>query len=197
MQRARVRMFAVVLTACCALVFMHASAAQEVGSSASINMKGRGTDKDAAAGKGNPFFDKKFLKKAIESNQDDVAIASLALEKSTNGEVKEFATQETEDHGKMLDGLKQEAQELSVSVADGPTKGASKSMEKLKELRGEAFDAAYLQETVKSHKDEDKSYRGEASTTADPILKFRVIEDDQILAKHLQQADTLAAKAKK
>lgn len=196
MQRVGVRMFAAVLMACCALVFAHMSAAQ-VESNIGINQKGLGTDKDAAAGKGNPFFDKKFLKKAIESSQDDIAMAKLALEKSTNSEVKEFATREADDHDKILNGLKHEAQEVSLSVPDGPTKNASKSMDKMKGLQGEAFDAAYLQEAVKSHKDEDKSYRSEASTTADPILRNEVIEDEQILAKHLQQADALAAKSRK
>jgi putative membrane protein len=196
MQKVRVRMFAVLLTACCTLVFTLTAAAQ-VESNTSINMKGLGTGQDAAAGKGNPFFDKKFLKKAIEASQDDVAMARLALEKSTTSEVKGCATQEAEDHGKILNGLQHEAQEVSLSVPDGPTKGASKTMEKMKELQGDAFDAAYLHEIVKSHKDEDKSYRSEASTTADPILKNQVTEDDQILAKHLQQADALAAKGEK
>jgi putative membrane protein len=124
-------------------------------------------------------------------------MAKLALERSTNSEVKGFAAQEAEDHGKILNGLKHEAEEVSLTVRDGPTKGASKSLEKMKDLQGEAFDGAYIQETVKGHKDEDKSYRSEASTTADPILKNQVIEDDQILAKHLQQAEQLAAEVKK
>lgn len=196
MKRVLLRMFAVALTACCTLVLARTSAAQ-VESNTSINMKGLGTGNDAAAGKGNPFFDKKFLKKAIESGQDDVAMAKLALERSTNSEVKGFAAQEAEDHGKILNGLKHEAEEVSLTMPDGPTKGASKSLEKMKDLQGEAFDGAYIQETVKSHKDEDKSYRSEASTTADPILKNQVIEDDQILAKHLQQAEQLAAEVKK
>jgi len=47
---------------------------------------------------------------------------------------------------------------------------------------------------VKSHKDEDKSYRDEARTTTSPQLKDLVTQEDQIIGNHLQQAQ---AKGKK
>jgi putative membrane protein len=122
----------------------------------------------------------------------------LALEKSTDSQVRHYAIQETEDHGKILDELKQAAQQLTMSVPDGPSKSALKELDKLKMLSGDAFDQALLKETVKSHKDEDKSYRDEARTTTSPQLKNLVTQENQIIGNHLQQAQQLAqAKGKK
>jgi putative membrane protein len=87
---------------------------------------------------------------------------------------------------------------LTMSVPDGPSKSALKEMEKLKALSGDAFDQAFLKETVKNHKDEDKSNRDEARTTTSPQLKDLVTQENTIIGNHLQQAQQLAqAKGKK
>jgi putative membrane protein len=102
-----------------------------------------------------------------------------------------------DDHGKILDDLKQVAQELNMSVPDSPSKSVLKNIDKMKALSGDAFDEAFLKEMVKSHKDEDKSYRDEGRITTSQ-LKDLVTREDQILEKHLQQAQALAqAKGKK
>jgi putative membrane protein len=166
--------------------------------STSVEMQPGGDRNWAGTKPGGPVFDKKFVKKAIESNLGDVEMGRLALEKSTDSQVRHYAIQETEDHGKILDELKQAAQQLTMSVPDGPSKSAQKEIDKLKMLAGDAFDQAFLKETVKSHKDEDKSYRDEARTTTSPQLKNLVTQENQIIGNHLQQAQQLAqAKGKK
>jgi putative membrane protein len=173
------------------------SAAGQLDASTSVQMQ-PGGDQGANAAKSGPVFDKKFVKKAIEASLDDVEMGRLALQKSTDSEVRHYAIQETDDHGKILDDLKQAAQQLSMSVPDGPSKSALKEMDKLKALSGDAFDQSFLKETVKSHKDEDKSYKDEARTTTSPQLKDLVTQENQIIGKHLQQAQQLAqAKGKK
>jgi putative membrane protein len=149
-------------------------------------------NQNANDAKGAPVADKKFIQKAIEFSQDDIAMGRFALQKSTDSQVRSLAMQETDDHGRILEDLKQAAQQLHVNVPDAPSKGALKSMDKMKALSGGAFDSAFLQEIVKGHKDEDKSYRDEARTTTSPQLKALVTEEDQTLEKHMQQAEQLA-----
>lgn len=194
MKAIRVRLLAVGL--CCAWGLTASSVGQMAGNTPAGMQPGG--DQGTTNSKSGPASDRKFVEKAIEASLDDVEMGRLALEKSTDAEVRHYAIQETDDHAKILDDLKQVAQQLTMSVPDGPSKGALKEMDKLKSLSGDAFDQAFLKGTVKSHKDEDKSYRDEARTTTSPQLKELVTQEDQIIGNHLQQAQQLAqAKGKK
>ena len=196
MKASRVRMLAMAVGLGC-VPGLSLSAAGQLDASTSVQMQ-PGGDQGKNNATSGPVFDKKFVKKAIEASLDDVEMGRLALQKSTDSEVRHYAIQETDDHGKVLDDLKQAAQQLTMSVPDGPSKSALKEMDKLKALSGDAFDQAFLKETVKSHKDEDKSYRDEGRTTTSPQLKELVTQENQIVGNHLQQAQQLAqAKGKK
>src|SRR6516225_1840432 len=51
--------------------------------------------------------EKTFLKKAMESHLGDVQMAQLALKTSTNDQVKQLAQKLLQDHGDILDELRQ------------------------------------------------------------------------------------------
>jgi putative membrane protein len=196
MRASRVRMSAIAVGLCCTSM-LALSSAGGTGGSPSVQEQPSG-DQSANGVKTAPASDLKFLRQAIEANLGDVEMGRLALEKSTDSQVRHYAIQETDDHGKILDDLKQAAQQLTMSVPDGPSKSTLKEMEKLKTLSGDAFDEAFLKDTVKSHKDQDKSNRDEARTTTSPQLKDLVTQENQIIGNHLQQAQQLAqAKGKK
>jgi putative membrane protein len=134
-----------------------------------------------------PAADRAFLKKAMESHKGEIEMAQLALQKGNDDQIKHFAQQVLDDHGKILDELRQAALQLNVPVPAEPSKGAIKSMEKLKTLSGPAFDQAYIKETVKAHKDEDKAFKEEARNTTSPQLKEMMTADARIIEGHLQQ----------
>jgi putative membrane protein len=200
MKASRFRMFAMAVGLGCALAL---SAAGQMGGKTPAQTQPGGDqaqtgDQGKSDVKAGPALDQKFVKKAMEASLGDVEMGRLALQKSTDSQVRHFAIQETDDHGKILDDLKQVAQQLSMSVPDGPSKGDLKDIDKLKALSGDAFDQAFLKEAAKRHKDEDKSYKDEARTTTSPQLKDLITQEDQILGSHLQQAQQLAqAKGKK
>ena len=139
-----------------------------------------------------PGADQKFLEKAMESNIAEIQMGRLALEKSTDEQVRHFAIQMTEDHGKMLDDFKQSVQGLSIPVPEEPSKGALKTIDKLKGLSGDAFDQAYIKEMVKAHKEDDKAFKEEARNSTSPQLKEMVTQDLQMIERHLQQIQQIA-----
>jgi putative membrane protein len=194
MKASRFRIFTMVVGLGCALAL---SAAGQMGNKPAVQPQPsgdqvQGDDHAKSDVKAGPEQDKKFVKKAIEASLGDVEMGRLALQKSTDPEVRHFAIQETDDHDKILEDLKQVAQQLSMGVPDAPSKGDLKDIDKLKALPADAFDAAFLKETAKRHKDEDKSYKDEARTTTSPQLKDLITQEDQILGNHLQQAQQLA-----
>jgi putative membrane protein len=139
-----------------------------------------------------PAVDKAFVKKALEGNIAEIEMGKLALQKSNDDQVKQFAQRMVDDHGKMLDELKPAAEQMGVKVPEGPSKGQMKSMDKMKALSGDAFDQAYIKDMVKDHKGDDNDFKMEAQSTQNPQLKQMVMQSDQTIESHLQQIQQLA-----
>ena len=139
-----------------------------------------------------PAMDKAFVKKALEGNLAEVQMGQLALQKSSDDQVKQFAQRMVDDHGKMLDQLKPAAQAMGVKVPDGPSKGTMKSMDKMKGLSGDAFDQAYIKDMVKDHKKDSSEFKQEVQSTQNPQLKQLVTEASQTIDSHLQQIQQMA-----
>jgi putative membrane protein len=139
-----------------------------------------------------PAVDKAFVKKALEGNIGEIEMGKLALQKSSDDQVKQFAQRMVDDHGKMQDQLKPAAEQMGVKVPDGPSKGQMKSMDKMKALSGDAFDQAYIKDMVKDHKGDDSDFKLEAQSTQNPQLKQLVMQSDQTIESHLQQIEQIA-----
>jgi putative membrane protein len=139
-----------------------------------------------------PAMDKAFVKKALEGNEAEIQMGQLALQKSSDDQVKQFAQRMVDDHGKMQDQLKPIAQQLGVKVPDGPSKGDMKKMDKMKSLSGDAFDQAYIKDMVKDHKKDSSEFKQEAQNTQNPQLKQLATEGGQTIDSHLQQIQQIA-----
>jgi putative membrane protein len=139
-----------------------------------------------------PAMDKAVVKKALEGGMAEVQMGQLALQKSSDDQVKQFAQRMVDDHGKMVEQMKPAAQQLGVKIPDGPSKGQMKNMEKMKALSGDAFDQAYIKDMVKDHKKDSSEFKQEAQSTQNPQLKQLVTEGSQTIDSHLQQIQQIA-----
>ena len=139
-----------------------------------------------------PAADKAFVKKALEGNEAEIQMGQLALQKSVDDQVKQFAQRMVDDHGKMQEQLKPVAQQMGVKVPDGPSKGQMKKMDKMKSLSGDAFDQAYIKDMVKDHKSDSSDFKLEAQNTQNPQLKQLATDGGQTIDSHLQQIQQIA-----
>jgi len=203
-----IRMWNVVAMAalCCSPMFAQAPGGggmqqpSQPGGSASPEMQRQQQQQDmngmngpAAAGpNAGPSMDKEFVKKALEGNMAEIQMGQLALEKSSDEQVKQFAQRMVDDHGKMVEQLKPVAEQMGVKVPEGPSKGQMKNMDKMKGLSGDAFDQAYIKSMVKDHKNDDSEFKQEAQSTQNPQLKQMVMQSDQMIQTHLQQIQQIA-----
>lgn len=158
----------------------------------SIEQQQQQAQQGASGLNAGPAVDKAFVKKALEGNVGEIEMGKLALQKSNDDQVKQFAQKMVDDHGKMQDQLKPVAEQMGVKVPDGPSKGQTKSMDKMKALSGDAFDQAYIKDMVKDHKKDDSNFKLEAQSTQNPQLKQLVSEADQTIESHLQQIQQIA-----
>jgi putative membrane protein len=90
------------------------------------------------------------------ANQIDIAQAKLALRKTSNPQVKEFANQMISDHTNLAKSVSDLAKKLGVTPAQSATskqlkQQAADETKKLRGLRGKDFDKEYASHEVTYH----------------------------------------------
>jgi len=93
----------------------------------------------------------------VAANQIDIDYAKLALSKSKNKQVRDFAQQMVTDHTALQKAVSDLGAKLKVKPADSDTSKSLKSQSRettsqLKALNGEAFDKAYIDNEIAFHK---------------------------------------------
>jgi putative membrane protein len=138
--------------------------------------------------------DKMFVKKALEGGMAEVQLGQLALQKSSNDDVKQFAQKMVDDHTKMGDQMKPIAQQIGVKVPDAPSKKDQALMAKMQALNGDAFDKAYMKDMVKDHKADLNDFKTEAASGSEPTVKNAASQGAQVISQHLQMAEQINQK---
>jgi putative membrane protein len=131
------------------------------------------------------------------ANQIDINQAKLALKKSSNPQVKEFANQMISDHTNLEKSVNDLAKKLGVTPEDSDTskqlkQQAADESKKLKSLRGKAFDKEYASHEVAYH----KAVIDAATTTLIPNAKNAELKSAlegaaPLLQGHMQHAQQL------
>jgi putative membrane protein len=138
--------------------------------------------------------DKMFVKNALEGGMAEVQLGQLALQKSNNDDVKQFAQRMVTDHTKMGDQMKPIAQQIGVKLPDAPSKKDQATIAKLQALNGDAFDKAYMKDMVKDHKADLNDFKTEASSGSAPAVKNAASQGAQVISQHLQMAEQINQK---
>lgn len=141
---------------------------------------------------GSTMADKMFLKKALQGSMAEVQVAQLALSKTSNDQVKQFAQRMIDDHTKMIEQVKPVAMQMGVAIPDGPDKKDKAKMARLQALSGDAFDKAYIKDMVKDHKMDDNDFKSEISSAQNPQVKELAAKGDPIIESHLQMVEQIA-----
>lgn len=94
---------------------------------------------------------------AVTANQVDIEFAKVAVQKTSNPDVKQFAQTMINDHGSVIDAAVALATKLGVTPEDNETTQAlltrqKDNLEKLNSLSGSEFDKWYVNNEVDYHK---------------------------------------------
>jgi putative membrane protein len=138
--------------------------------------------------------DKAFANTAAAAGLSEVAEAKIALDKSSNTDVKNFAQRMVDDHGKANDQLTQIAQKDGMSVPSSPSSRDEAQANKLSGMSGDAFDKAYIRAQVAAHKKAVALFTKESDKGQNSDLKDFATQTLPTLQEHLQMVTTLAGK---
>ena len=127
----------------------------------------------SAIARGIPHSEAAFLQKAAGDSMAEIEIAKLAQQKAAREEVREFARQMAQDHGKVLKDAQSLAAANGVNLPAGPDSKHENLVKKLQGLTGGAFDREYMEHMVRDHKkDLHEARRASRATERDDVTDF-------------------------
>jgi putative membrane protein len=142
--------------------------------------------------------DASMLKNIAEANLAEVESGKLALDKSQNSEVKQFAQMMVDDHSKALADVSALAKLKGVDLPDSPDLKHKAVMVEFKALQGATFDSLYVKQAgVGDHEATEELLKKTRADAKDADLKALATKMLPVVQGHLKHAQQLAsAKAK-
>jgi putative membrane protein len=134
-----------------------------------------------------------FVALASQDGMTEVQLGKMALMKSSNPDIKQFASKMVQDHSKANMQLAAIAKRQGIPVA---TKLDPAHAAMLKEMSGKSgadFDAAYTSDMLADHKKAIALFENEATDT-DPDLASFAKSTLPVLREHQQMAQQLTKK---
>lgn len=145
--------------------------------------------------------DKKFIAKMYKGNNAEIQLGQLAMRKSQNQQVKQFAQRMIDDHSNLSQQMKPVAEQLKVQPTSAISKDAKKTEKKLDSLSGPQFDDAYMKAMVKDHKQDVRLVQENIGRTRDKAVKETAENALKVMQEHLKLAEqidhSLSARASK
>jgi len=126
---------------------------------------------------------------AISANQAEINLAQLALNKSTDGEVKKIATMLEADHAKVLQSLQGYAAVKGISTPTSETEDATKDRNDLAEEDGNDFDKKWCEKLEVSHNKSIRKFESRMNKTEDIALKDLIANALPSLKSHLEMLE--------
>ncbi|WP_063583931.1 DUF4142 domain-containing protein [Achromobacter ruhlandii] len=135
--------------------------------------------------------DRDFLESAAQAGHLEVQASRLALEKTRNADLKAFAQEMIDEHGKAGQQLAALAHGKGYDVPTEPSL-TQKARLKALGLRDEGFDKAYAEEIgVGAHEDAVALFEKASNDVKDPDIRQFAIQTLPTLRQHLRMAATL------
>jgi len=132
--------------------------------------------------------DRRFLRQAAQAGLFEVKKSELALARSHDRQVRQFAAQMIRDHTKANHELKQLAAAKGVILPRRPSAHQRMIIRRLARLYGNHFDCAYMAVQVRAHLQAIAIFRREVGHGRDPAVKAYAAATLPVLRMHLRMA---------
>ena len=136
--------------------------------------------------------DKSFLTDSAKGSLAEITMAKLALQKSKDPNVREFATRMIKDHQQLLTDMKPFAKQMGLKDPTGMPIAAHATYLELKTKSGTDFDRAYVEAMVKDHHQDLQEFMDEQNKTSNPELKAAVAKGEAVIKEHTMMIDKIA-----
>jgi putative membrane protein len=142
--------------------------------------------------------DASFMEKAAHAGVAEVESGKLAVEKGSNAQLRTFAQQMVDDHGRTNEELKALAQAKGVQLPDGLSIAQKAKLKLLSASDGTSFDHRYADTMgVSAHRNAVQLFQKAAASAQDPDVKAFAIKTLPMVSHHLAMARGMKASVDK
>jgi putative membrane protein len=138
-----------------------------------------------------------FAVNATESGIMEVETGRIALQKTANPDVKEFAQRMIDEHSTTNEKLKSIAAKKNIVLPVYINQENQNKIKALQEKSGNDFDKAYIDLMVDTHKNDMDQFKKASEQLEDVDLKKFAINNLHTLASHLDMARRIQDKINK
>lgn len=132
-----------------------------------------------------------FLMDASRDGLAEIQLSQLAVQKSANGDVKNFAQRMIDDHTRLNGQIAQLAQRKNITLPTDLTAEQQALAARLAGLSGDEFDRAYMAANVTAHEKDVTAARLQATGGDDPDVRTLADAGLPILKIHLAIAEEI------
>ena len=157
----------------------------------------RGDNVEAAREKRQPTVtpeEQEFLMKAADANLSNIDVARLAMHKSQNSDVKDFANMIQSDGASALEDLTDLMNDKGVSLPNTLSPEMKTEIETMTALSGPELDREFANMMVAQHQKEIGMYRDQLEIAQTPDVRKYAEDLLPRLEMHLEKAQRLQSK---
>jgi putative membrane protein len=140
---------------------------------------------------GSEINDITFMTTAASSNQLEIQLSKIALQKAKNPKVKEFAQMIVEHHTEASRELKTIAMQAGTPLTDAMIPQHQEVLSDLKNYTGSGFDEKYMDLMEDAHKDDIAMYESKTMNAENASLKSYASRLLPTLKEHYRMANTI------
>lgn len=130
--------------------------------------------------------DAAFVYEVVASQYAEIKLAELANQRSRNPEIQQLARVLLEDHTASINALKILARSKAITVPVQEASASRRTLERMAEESGEAFDKRWTDEMASLHKDVIGVFEARLDATQDTELKVYIANTLPVLRKHYE-----------
>jgi putative membrane protein len=135
--------------------------------------------------------DQNFMIKATQANLSEIDAARLAMQKSDNSDVRDYAHMIQSEHTNALDNLTNLMKDTGVAPPRAIPPEAQGDIDKMRELSGPDFDREFINMMVADHQKAVTMFREEIGTAQNSDVKKYAEDVLPKLEMHLEKAQHL------
>ena len=138
-------------------------------------------------------IDRQFMAKAAQSDMTEIQTSQLALKRSQNQQVRQFAQEMIQQHTQSSNKLKPLAAQKGVALPKSLGADNQALLTQLTRLSGTQFDQAYMSGQARAHAKTQSFYQSELQQGQDTDVKSFASQVLPIVTAHLRMAQNMVA----
>lgn len=138
-----------------------------------------------------------FLLQVMEDSLAEMELCMLALENSSNEEVKAFAQAMLDEHGQLGQRIEKMARQMQVEFPKKIRKEHASLIQQMSKLKGSEFDQKFMEQNLRYHENDLKVFEHYAAQKDSAEVTLLAQAGARLFGRHLKMVRDLAQNMKK